>query len=440
MKLTLFLKLSIMKYQSISKELFIENRKRFSNQLKPNSIAIFNSNDVMPTNADGHMGFKQNADLFYLCGIDQEESILVIFPDSKMEGHQEILFLKETNEHIAVWEGHKYTKKEAEETSGISKIYWLSQFESVFHGLMCEASLVYLNTNEHTRATIEVETRDKRFLDWCKKTYPLHNYERVAPIMHELRAIKSTLEIDLIKLACGITKKGFDRIAKFIKPGVWEYEIEAELIHEFIRNKSNGFAYGPIIASGKNACVLHYTQNNQQCKDGDVILLDVAAEYANYASDLTRCLPVNGKFSKRQKDVYNSVLTVMKKAKACLIIGNNWDDYHKQVGVFMEEELVNLGLLNMEDIKNQNTNAPLYKKYFMHGTSHFLCLDVHDVGNKYRPFEAGMVFTCEPGIYIPEEGLGIRIENDILVSGNSPIDLMADIAIETEEIENLMNG
>jgi Xaa-Pro aminopeptidase len=440
MKLTLFLKLSIMKYKSISKELFIENRKRLSNKLKPNSIAIFNSNDLMPTNADGHMGFKQNADLFYLCGIDQEESILIIFPDTKMEGHQEILFLKETNEHIAIWEGHKFTKKEAEETSGISKIYWLSQFESIFHGLMCEVQNVYLNTNEHTRATIEVETRDKRFLDWCNKTYPLHNYERVAPIMHELRAIKSNIEIDLIKQACSITKKGFDRIAKFIKPGVWEYEIEAELIHEFIRNRSNGFAYGPIIASGKNACTLHYTQNNQQCKDGVVILLDVAAEYANYASDLTRCLPVNGRFNKRQKDVYNSVLIVMKKAKASLITGNNWDEYHKQVGVFMEEELVNLGLLNMEDIKKQNTNSPLYKKYFMHGTSHFLGLDVHDVGSKYKPFEDGMIFTCEPGIYIPEEGLGIRIENDVLISGNSPIDLMADIAIEVEEIEDLMNG
>lgn len=429
-----------MKYSAIPNQLFIENRKRFSAKLKPNSIAIFNSNDIMPTNADGHMGFKQNADLFYLSGIDQEESILVLFPNTKMDGHSEVLFIKETNEHIAVWEGHKYTKEEAETTSGIKKIHWLSQFETIFHSLMCEAENVYLNTNEHTRAKIEVETRDHRFNTWCKNQYGNHSYLRSAPIMHELRAIKSEIEINLISQACGITKKGFDRIARFIKPGVWEYEIEAELIHEFIRNRSNGFAYGPIVASGANACVLHYTQNNTQCKDGDVILLDVAAEYGNYASDLTRCLPVNGKFNKRQKDVYNAVLRVMKKAKSRLVVGNTWDKYHFEVGEFMEEELINLGLLKMEDVKKQNPNAPLYKKYFMHGTSHFLGLDVHDVGSKYRPFENGMVFTCEPGIYIPEEGLGIRIENDIVISNTSPIDLMKDIAIEAEEIEDLMNS
>lgn len=427
-----------MKYKTISSELFIENRKRFSALLKPKSIAIFHSNDILPTNADGTMPFKQNADLFYLSGIDQEESILVLFPDTSWEGHREILFLKRTNEHIAIWEGHKYTPDEAFETSGIRKIYWLENFETVFHSLMCEAEYVYLNTNEHTRAKIETQTREARFIHECKTKYPLHQYERVAPIMHHLRAIKNEIEIKLIKEACRITKAGFERILKFIKPGVWEYEIEAELIHEFIRNRSKGFAYTPIIASGSNSCVLHYIANNQQCKNGDIILLDVAAEYANYASDLTRCLPINGKFTKRQTDVYNAVLRVMKKAKNRLVVGNSWDKYHKEVGVFMEEELIQLGLLKEEDVKKQNPEAPLYKKYFMHGTSHFLGLDVHDVGSKYRPFEEGMVFTCEPGIYIPEERLGIRLENDILVTNFGPVDLMEDIPIELEEIEMLM--
>lgn len=427
-----------MKYLPIDQKLFIENRQRFEKKLKPNSIAVFNSNDIMPTNADGTMPFRQNNDLFYLSGIDQEESILVIFPDSKDSAHREVLFLRETNEHIAIWEGHKYTKEEAIATSGIRKVYWLSQFESIFNQLMVEAEHVYLNTNEHTRAVVEVETRDARFIKWCKEKYPVHKYERSAPIMTDLRAIKSMYEIDLIQKACNITEKGFRRILGFIKPGVWEYEIEAELIHEFIRNRSRGFAYGPIIASGASACVLHYVENNKQCKEGEVILLDVAAEYANYASDLTRCVPVSGKFTKRQKDVYNAVLRVMRAATSMLVPGNSIDAYNKEVGRIMEQELIGLGLLKAEDVKKQDPGSPLYRKYFMHGTSHFLGLDVHDVGNKYRPFEAGMVFTCEPGIYIPEEGLGIRLENDILITENGPVDLMANIPIEADEIEDLM--
>ncbi len=427
-----------MKYNPINSKLFIENRARFSKKLKSNSIAVFNSNDIMPTNADGSMGFRQNSDLFYLSGIDQEESILVIYPDAKDTQHREILFLKETNEHIAIWEGHKYTKAEATAASGIQTIYWLHEFNTILKTLMFRAENVYLNTNEHTRATIETETRDARFIKWCKDNFPLHKYERLAPIMHHLRAIKSKYEIELIQQACNITEKGFRRLLKFIKPGVKEYEIEAELIHEFIRNRSQGFAYGPIIASGASACVLHYVENNRECKNGDVILLDVAAEYANYASDLTRCLPVSGKFTKRQKDVYNAVLRVMKAATKMLVVGNTIEKYHVEVGKLMEKELIGLGLLDVKAVAKQDKNKPLYKKYFMHGTSHFLGLDVHDVGDFKRPLEEGMVFTCEPGIYIPEENLGIRIENNILVTKKGPVDLMKNIPLEVDELERLM--
>jgi Xaa-Pro aminopeptidase len=429
-----------MKYAPIPKELFIENRKNLTNNLLPESIAVFHSNDIMPTNADGTMPFKQNSDFFYLTGIDQEESILIICPDARDKRMREILFIKETNEHIATWEGHKLTKQEAEEISGIHTIYWLSEFEKVLTLLVFESENIYLNTNEHTRAVVEVETRDARFIKYCKEKFPLHNYKRLAPIMHRLRAVKSTWEIFLMKKACQITEKGFRRVLNFIKPGVWEYEIEAELSHEFLRNRSRGFAYTPIIASGKNACVLHYIENNQQCKDGEVILLDVAAEYANYASDLTRCVPVNGRFTQRQKDVYNAVLRVMRAAKIMLVKGNNWDKYHKEVGKMMESELIGLGLLQKHEVEKQDPDFPLYKKYFMHGTSHFLGLDVHDVGSKHHIFEAGMVFTCEPGIYIPEEGLGIRLENDILITEDGNIDLMEHIPIEAEEIEEIMNS
>lgn len=427
-----------MKYIPAPAQLYIENRQRFAKKLKPNSIAVFNSNDIMPTSADGSMMFIQNTDIFYLSGIDQEETVLVIFPDVKDETNREILFLRETSEHIAVWEGHKYTKQEATEASGIKKIYWLKDFNTVFTTLMAQAENVYLNTNEHTRATIEVETRDSRFIKFCKEKYPLHHYHRSAPIMHELRAIKSKYEVEIMQQACNITEKGFRRLLGFVRPGVMEYEIEAELIHEFIRNRSRGFAYSPIIASGESACVLHYIENNKECKAGDVILLDVAAEYGNYASDLTRCIPVSGKFTQRQKDVYNAVLRVMRGAKKLLVVGNTFTEYNKAVGKLMETELIGLGLLDANDVAKQNPDAPLYKKYFMHGVSHFLGLDVHDVGSFSRPFEAGMVFTCEPGIYIPEENLGIRLEDDILITENGPVNLMANIPLETDEIERLM--
>lgn len=408
--------------------------------LRPKSIAIFNSNDIMPTNADGTMAFRQNNDLFYLSGIDQEESILLIFPDSPDEKHREILFLKETSELIAIWEGHKYTKEEAYATSGIRTVYWLSQFEQILYSLIVHASSVYLNKNEHLRASSEVQTRDDRFLRWFKEKYPLHDIQRSAPIMHHLRAIKSDIEISLLQKACDITEKGFRRILKFVKPGVMEYEIEAEFLHEFIKNRSAGFAYAPIIASGANACVLHYIENNASCEAGDVILFDVGAEYSNYNADMSRAIPVSGRFSARQKAVYQAVRNVMKEAMSMLRPGNAIPEYHKEVGKVMEKELIALKLLDKTDVKNQNPENPLYKKYFMHGTSHHLGLDVHDVGDMYRKFEPGMVFTVEPGIYIREENLGIRLENDVVIQQNGILDLMKNIPLEAEEIEDLMNS
>ena len=427
-----------MRYAPINSQLFTDNRKRFAAALKPNSIAVFNANDVLPTNADGHMKFHQNSDLFYLSGIDQEETILVIYPDAKDGVHKEVLFVKETSELIAIWEGHKLTKEEATQASGIQRVYWLSDFKTIFRSLVVETEHIYLNTNEHVRAVVETETREARFVKWCMNEYPVHRYERSAPIMHHLRAIKSQTEVELIKHACSITEKGFRRLLGFVKPGVWEFEIEAELLHEFVKNRSKGFAYTPIIASGYSSCVLHYIENDKQCKDGDILLLDVAAEYANYNSDLTRCLPVNGRFTPRQKDVYNAVLRVKKAAEKMLVVGNNITDYHREVGKAMEEELIKLGLLKAEDVKKQNPDNPLYKKYFMHGTSHHLGIDVHDYGNRYRKFEAGMVFTCEPGIYIPAENLGIRLEDNIVITAKGNTNLMATIPLEADEIESLM--
>lgn len=428
-----------MKYNAIKKELFIDNRKALIKHLKPNSLALFVSNDILPTNADGSFGFVQNSDLFYLSGIDQEDTILLIFPDVKDGKHKEVLFIKETNETIAVWEGAKLTKQQAKEVSGIENICWFHEFEKVFKTFIFQAENLYLNSNEHTRRSIDMETAEMRFNKRIKAQFPLHTLQRSAPIMHRIRAIKHPIEIELIQQACNITEKGFRRLLSFVKPGVAEYEIEAELIHEFVRNRSRGFAYGPIVASGPNACVLHYVENNKLCKDGDVILLDVAAEYANYASDMTRAIPVNGKYTKRQKEVYNAVLRVMKAATGMLKVGNTFQAYNKAVGDLMTEELLQLGLLKTDEVKNQNPAWPAYKKYFMHGTSHFLGLDVHDVGFFEEPMQAGMVFTCEPGIYIPEENLGIRLENNILITPTGNDDLMKNIPLEADEIEALMN-
>ena len=428
-----------MKYLPIDKKLFIQNRKRFARQLEKKSIAVFNSNDIMPTSADGIHGFIQQTDLFYLSGIDQEESTLVICPDAKEEKHREILFVKETNEKIALWEGHKYTKDEAAAVSGIKSVFWNHEFENVFQPLVFESNHIYLNTNEHLRADLTVETRDARFLQWCRKLFPLHQYRRLAPIMHDLRAVKSEQEVALIKKACSITDKTFRRLLAFIKPGVWEFEIEAEIYHEFIKNRSRGPAFQTIVASGADSCTLHYVKNNKQCHDGDLVLIDFGAEYANYAADLTRTVPVNGQFSKRQKDVYNAVLKVQKAAIKLLKPGKTIDDFSREVGKVMEAELIRLKLLKGTEVKKQSADQPLDKKYFPHGTSHHLGLDVHDYGNRYRKFEAGMVFTCEPGIYINDEDIGIRIENDILITKDGPVDLTAGIPREADEIEDLMN-
>lgn len=427
-----------MKYMPIDKGFFINNRKKFIKQMKPSSMAIFNSNDEMPRSADQNFPFRQNSDTFYLCGIDQEKTILLLYPDAANVAYREILFLRKTNEHIAIWEGNKYALEEARNASGVETLFWLDEFENIFNMLMKEASNVYLNMNEHGRFTTEVPYKDIRFANKIKQEYPLHNYERSAPILADLRSIKSEEEIKQIQTAVDITEKAFRRVLNLVKPGVMEYEIEAEITHEFIRNRATCHSYSPIIASGANACILHYVHNNQKCKEGEVVLMDFGAEYANYAADLTRSIPVNGKFTKRQKEVYNAVLRVMKAAKQMLIVGNTLEEYNKSVGKIMEEELIRLELLDAKEVAKQDQQKPLYKKYFMHGISHFLGLDVHDVGNKNIPMKAGMVFTCEPGIYIPEEGLGVRLENDILITEKGPVDLMENIPIESDEIEELM--
>ncbi|MEY4594672.1 MAG: hypothetical protein RIQ47_1082 [Bacteroidota bacterium] len=427
-----------MKYNAIDSSLFLENRKKYVALLPEKAIAFFNSNDEMPRNGDANFLFRQQSDLFWLTGIDQEQTILVVAPNHPIPEYREVLFVRKTNEHIAVWEGHKYTKEEARKQSGIQSVYWLEDFQTLLPVLMHHSSTVFINLNENDRFVTEVPYRDERFAAKLRAQYPNHAYDRSGPLMARLRAIKSETEIQLMQTACDITDKAFRRVLHFTKPEVHEYEIEAEIIHEFIRNRATGHAYTPIIASGPNACVLHYNDNNQPCKAGDVILLDFGAEYANYAADLSRSIPVSGKFSARQRDVYNAVLHVMRAAKKLLTVGNTIPKYHEEVGRIMEEQLIKLGLLDAEAVKKQDPKAPLYKKYFMHGTSHFLGLDVHDIGSRYEPMQAGMVFTCEPGIYIPEEGLGIRIENDILITSKGPMDLMEKIPIDVEEIEALM--
>ncbi|MDB5125666.1 MAG: pepP 2 [Mucilaginibacter sp.] len=429
-----------MKYFPISNEIFTLNRKNFVTRLKSNSLAVFHSNDEFPRNGDQNFLFKQNPDFFYLTGIDQEQSILLLYPECPNPAYKEVLFLRQTSDHIAIWEGHKYTKDEAKKASGIDTIYWLNEFDAILHTIINYADNIYINTNENDRYAHTVPYRDIRLFESLKAKYPLHHYERSAVILRDLRAIKSSVEIELTKKACEITRDAFIRVLKFIKPGIAEYEIEAEITHEFLRQRATGHAYSPIIASGKNAIVLHYTDNNQVCKDGDVILFDFAAEYANYNADMSRSVPVNGRFTKRQREVYNAVLRVMRAATKLIVAGAIWNDYHDEVGKIMTAELIGLGLLNKHEVEKQDPKMPLYKKYFMHGTSHHLGLDVHDFASRYKPFEVGNILTCEPGIYIPEEGLGIRIENDILITKDGNIDLMADIPIEAEHIEEIMNS
>ena len=410
-------------------------------QMKPNSMAVFNSNDIYPISADSTMPFEQHRDIFYLSGVDQEESVLALFPNCPNEESREVLFLRETNEHIAVWEGEKLTKEAAFATSGIQTVYWLQDLEKVLFEMSTYCDTFYINTNEHYRANVETETREDRFTKWLLAKYPAHSVAKSNPILQRLRSVKDKIELDLMQHACDITEKGFRRILSFVKPGVWEYEIEAELLHEFVRNRSKGFAYTPIIASGNNANVLHYIENNEQCKDGDLILFDIAAEYANYKSDLTRTIPVSGRYTKRQRDVYDAVLRVKNEATKLLVPGAFWKEYHVEVGKLMTSELLGLGLIDKADVQNEDPNWPAYKKYFMHGTSHHIGLDTHDYGLLYEPIEANMVFTVEPGIYIPDEGFGVRLEDDVVVQDKGePFNLMGNIPIEAEEIEELMNS
>jgi len=430
-----------MRYQSLPSSFYSNTRNAFMQAMKPNSIAVFNSNDTYPVSADSVLPFEQQRDIFYLTGVDQEESILLLFPDAVDPKMREILFVRETNDHIAVWEGAKLSKSQATNRSGIETIFWLQDFDRILDQLSAFNETFYFNTNEHYRQAVETQTREDRFIKKCKELYPAHGVAKSNPILQKLRAVKTAEEIDQIQTACNITEKGFRRLLDFVKPGVWEYEIEAELCHECLRNRSKGFAYTPIIASGNSANVLHYTENKAQCKARELILLDVAAEYGNYKSDLTRTIPVSGTFTERQKAVYNAVLRVKNEATKLLVPGTIWKEYHKEVGELMTSELLGLGLLDRADVQNQDPELPAYKKYFMHGTSHHIGLDTHDYGLLHLPMEANMVFTVEPGIYIPEEGFGVRLEDDVVVQAQgNPINLMGNIPIEVEEIESLMRG
>jgi Xaa-Pro aminopeptidase len=428
------------RYEPIPSRLFIHNREKLRPLLKPNSVVIVHANDIYPTNADGTMSFRQNNDLFYLTGIDQEETVLILMPDAVDPKQREILFVRETNDHIAVWEGAKLTKEQVRQASGVERVEWSHTFDGFLQQIIPQADHLYLATNEYQRACVHVQTRNARFIQDCQARYPLHRYERLAPLMHRLRVTKEPEEIALIQHACDITEAGFRRLLGFIKPGVGEWEIEAELIHEFIRRKSRGFAYAPIIGSGASACVLHYIENDKICKDGELVLLDVAAEYAGWASDLTRTVPVNGKFTKRQREVYDAVLRVFRGADQILRPGIKPMDYQDQVVEMMERELVDLGLFTAQQAKEQGPDKPLLKKYYPHSTSHHMGLDVHDVTPPHEAIAEGMVLTIEPGIYIREEGFGVRLENDFLIGKDCNIDLMANIPIEAEEIEALMQA
>lgn len=427
-----------MRYKRLSSSLFIKNRQKLATKLENNSLVVFNSNDIMPTNADGEMGFKQNSDLFYLTGVDQEETTLLFFKDAS-GNIESFLFLRETSDLIKVWEGAKLTEKEAKEVSGIKEVFWISFLEGKLKELLKSNPKVYLNSNEHARSNNAVETRDDKFRLRFMKNYSWSSINKVAPIMHDLRFQKEKEEVECIQKAVDITETAFRRVLNTMKADKYEYEIEAEIIYEFIKSGSRGHAYSPIIAGGANACVLHYISNDEKLKDGELVLMDFGAEYGNYNADLTRAIPVNGKFTTRQKEVYQAVLDVMKFAISQLVVGNTFPAYNKSVSELMTQKLLSLGLLTQDEIDTADEKKPAYRKFFMHGTSHSLGLDVHDVDNRTKPFAEGMVFTCEPGIYIPEEGIGVRIENDILVTEKGPVDLMANIPIEIEEIEQLMS-
>jgi len=427
-----------MRHKPIKNKLFIENRKRLAALLTPKSLAVVNANDLLPVNADATLVMHPNSDLFFLSGIEQEESILLMFPNAVEEKNREILFLREPNEHLKIWEGYKHTKEDARKISGIKNVQWLSEFPVTFRSLMLESDAAYLNSNEYKRANVEMETRDVRFILQCQQDYPLHDFRRLAPLLHQLRVTKTDLELDLLKEAMDITAKGFRRMLRYVKPGVTEYEVEAELAKEYIKRRGK-FAYPPIIAAGTNNCVLHYWQNDQPCKKGQLLLMDAASSYANYNADLTRTIPVSGKFSRRQKNVYNAVLRVLRASIAGAVVGKLHRDWQKESQVHMNEELIKLGLLKPSQVKKQDPENPACRKYYMHGLGHPLGLDVHDVGDMNVPFAAGTVLTVEPGIYVPDEGFGVRLEDNIVVTEDGPVNLMEKIPIETDEIETIMN-
>jgi Xaa-Pro aminopeptidase len=426
-----------MRYDPIQKDLFVQNRRRLAELLPPKSLAVVNNNDMLPTNADGVFRLHPNSDLFYLSGVEQEESILLLFPDAHEPRMREILFIRESSPLLETWEGRKLSKDEARKISGIERVEWLSSFANIFHTLMCECERVYLNANEHARASVAIQTREARFVNETRAQYPLHEYHRLARLLHELRSVKSEAELALLRRAIDITNDGFERVARFVKPGVNETEVEAEFAHEFIR-RGGAFAYSPIIGSGANACALHYEANDAVCRDGELLLLDVASRYANYNADLTRVLPVNGRFSRRQRQVYHAVLRVFRAAAAMLRPGLLPSEWRKGVETAMEKELVDLKLLKMSEVKKQGPEKAALRRYYMHGIGHPIGLDVHDVAVPHAPMQAGWVVTCEPGIYIREEKIGVRIENMIQITEKGPVDLMPDIAIEADEIEALM--
>lgn len=428
-----------MKQKMQESQLFSRNRKKLLEELTDHSLVVLHSNDFIPRSADQFYPFKQNADFFYLSGIDQERTILTLCPHHSNEDMQVMLFIKRTDEHTTIWEGPKLTREEAREISGIDTIKWIDEFDGIIPNLMSESDHVYMDLNERLNFDSDYISPNRKMIENIQGKYPLHHYHRLAPIIAKLRMVKEPEEIKLVKQACTITEHAFHKVLRSVKPGMMEYEIEAEIIYEFIRNGADGHAFLPIVASGENACILHYINNNQQCKDGDLLLLDFGAEFCNYSADCSRTIPVNGRFNDRQKQLYESVLSVFKRAKKLMLPGSSINEINRKVEMAWEMKHIELGLYTREDVEQQDKDNQLVKKYFPHGNSHFLGLDVHDVGKKSDILKPGMILTCEPGIYIPDEKIGIRLETDILITEDEPIDLLADLPIEIEEIEKLMN-
>lgn len=426
-----------MRYRIPEPALFFNNRAKLTKELPENAIVVMHSNDEMPRNGDQTFTFRQLSDLFYLTGLDQEKTILVMAPRHPDKALREMVFTIKTNDEMVTWNGYRFTKEQVSTISGINTVFWLEEFDFQLRNLMLWAKRVFLIQNEYPKFTTEVKTQNDRFIAAMKEKYPLHKYHRLAPIMKKLRTKKEPQELAMMQQACDITKSAFNRVMHKLCDNMMEYEIEAEMTYEFIRQGSTGHAYSPIVASGRNACILHYIDNDQPCIAGDLLLMDFGAEYGNYAADCSRTIPVNGKFTARQKQCYEAVLRVQKEAIKLFIPGKTIKIVNDSVNRMIEQEMIGLGLFTQDQVDNQDPQNPLFKKYYMHGTSHFLGLDVHDVGDLDMPFEAGMVLTCEPGIYIPEENIGIRIEDDIVVA-DSPRNLMADIPKEVDEIEKIM--